>query len=244
MDQELARSLGEKLKNVREEKGLPLKKIEEETFISLRYLKALEEGRWNELPGKAYILGYIKKYSRLLDLDENEVVAQAKQVFTETHLSSKDKEETASLSLPAARPKSHFFQRILIYLVVLAAFFAVLFVVFSLPSFTSIPSSQPTETEAPTEPVATTPLPQPEETPQFALHLLLLPEDMAWVEITHQAQTVFQGVLVPGKQYLFKANTPLTLSGVNGSQVRIQINGEDAGYLSVAEGDFSRTINP
>ena len=43
-------SLGDKLKQARNEKGLELKEVYQICQIPIKYLKALEEERWTDLP--------------------------------------------------------------------------------------------------------------------------------------------------------------------------------------------------
>ena len=50
--------IGQYLKRVREEKGISLKTVAEETKIRVRYLQALEEGDYAALPGNVYARGF------------------------------------------------------------------------------------------------------------------------------------------------------------------------------------------
>jgi len=58
--------IGEKLRKRREQLGLTLKQVEEEIKIRSKYLQALEEERFDELPGKAYIKPFLQSYARFL----------------------------------------------------------------------------------------------------------------------------------------------------------------------------------
>lgn len=62
-------TLGEILKNRRQEMGLRLDKISREIKISLRYLEALEEGRYEKLPGEVYVKNFLKTYGIFLNLN-------------------------------------------------------------------------------------------------------------------------------------------------------------------------------
>ena len=46
--------------------------------VRLLYLEAIEEGRYTELPGNAYAIGFIRAYSEHLGLDSEEVVRRYK----------------------------------------------------------------------------------------------------------------------------------------------------------------------
>lgn len=48
--------------------------LEQKTGISSRYLKKIESGDWPSLPSGVYAKGFLKKYARVVGLDEGEVV--------------------------------------------------------------------------------------------------------------------------------------------------------------------------
>jgi len=68
-------SLGEKLKNARNEKRLNLEQISRETNISVQFLEALESENFDIFPGEAYIIGFLKNYSAFLELDTQKVIS-------------------------------------------------------------------------------------------------------------------------------------------------------------------------
>jgi len=74
-------SLGEFLSQKRKEKGFSLEKISQETKINLSYLRAIEEDDYSNLPPPVYLRAIIKKYSRYLHLDPDEVL----KILTETN---------------------------------------------------------------------------------------------------------------------------------------------------------------
>ena len=72
------RSVGEVLRERREELDLDLETIGATLRIKPSYLVALEQDRSHELPGAAYAIGFIKAYSRHLGLDEEAVLNRFK----------------------------------------------------------------------------------------------------------------------------------------------------------------------
>ena len=66
-------SLGNKLKNVREAKGLSYEYVSQETNISSRYLEALEREDFSPFPGEPYVLGFLKNYGEYLGLNSEEL---------------------------------------------------------------------------------------------------------------------------------------------------------------------------
>lgn len=61
--------LGSLLREAREAKGLSLVDVNEGTKINPRYLEALEDGRYNDLPTEVHVRGYLRNYARFLELD-------------------------------------------------------------------------------------------------------------------------------------------------------------------------------
>lgn len=66
--------IGRILKERRTASGLDLGDIAKRTCISSRYLKAMEEGRFNTIP-KFFDKGYLKIYANLLNIDAKSLLA-------------------------------------------------------------------------------------------------------------------------------------------------------------------------
>jgi cytoskeleton protein RodZ len=61
--------IGSILKETRQRLGIELATVEEQTKIRIKYLRALEDERWDVLPGPAYTRGFIRAYAETLGLD-------------------------------------------------------------------------------------------------------------------------------------------------------------------------------
>ena len=68
-------SFGEKLKLEREKRTITLEQISSSTKIGTRMLQALEEDKFNQLPGGIFNKGFVRAYARCLGLDEDQTVA-------------------------------------------------------------------------------------------------------------------------------------------------------------------------
>jgi cytoskeletal protein RodZ len=66
--------LGEMLQLARENKGVDLFRAERDTKIRLRYLAALEDSDFDELPAPVYTKGFLRNYAIYLGLDPEEVL--------------------------------------------------------------------------------------------------------------------------------------------------------------------------
>ena len=67
-------SIGQELKRERELRGVSLKEIADSTKINLRFLRALEEERFDILPEQFFTRGIIRTYANYLGLDEQSVL--------------------------------------------------------------------------------------------------------------------------------------------------------------------------
>ena len=63
-------SVADKLREARETQNLSVEDIAAKTRIPLRHLIAIEESRYDALPGKTYAMGFAKSYARAVNLDE------------------------------------------------------------------------------------------------------------------------------------------------------------------------------
>ena len=67
-------TLGEELKQKREEQGITLAEIAESTRIGTRFLKAIEEGNFSTLPGGIFTRSFIRAYAKKVGMDEDEAI--------------------------------------------------------------------------------------------------------------------------------------------------------------------------
>jgi cytoskeletal protein RodZ len=68
-------NFGANFRKAREAAGLPLEKIAAETRISTRFLTAIENEAFQQLPGGIFNRGFIRAYAEYLGLDSDQVVA-------------------------------------------------------------------------------------------------------------------------------------------------------------------------
>jgi transcriptional regulator with XRE-family HTH domain len=72
--------IGRRLQAAREALGITLDTAEEEIKIRRKYLEGLELGRQADLPGEAYLKGFLRTYGNYLGLDGTALVAEYKQI--------------------------------------------------------------------------------------------------------------------------------------------------------------------
>ena len=253
MNEEKMLGIGKLLKSKREELGLTLHDVEQQTFIHTRYLIALEEERWNDLPGHSYAYGYIKNYGRVLNLNP-EIL---KESFQRSNPIVPKIEAPRNTSREYAPAKATIFKKILIFLIITAAVFTTLYLSIEVrkdglfsnpnPDLTLVtPSPQATLLIASTlesSPLVMVVTPTP--SPDYSLRVILKTDDVAWLQVTTaDNRKIFSGVLVPQKEYEFQSNTPLIMSFLDGSKVRVNLNGVEAGFLAENDQRAERTFRP
>ena len=74
-------TIGELLRSTREEKNLSLKVISQHTKISTTILENLESDSYENLPSKAYVIGFVKSYSKTIGLDESECLKLLNEAY-------------------------------------------------------------------------------------------------------------------------------------------------------------------
>jgi cytoskeleton protein RodZ len=70
----MAETIGEQLRLAREERGVPLREVSDQTRISIHYLEAIETNDFNRLPGGIFNRSFVKAYARYVGYDEKEAV--------------------------------------------------------------------------------------------------------------------------------------------------------------------------
>jgi cytoskeletal protein RodZ len=69
-------TFGEHLKREREMRGVSLDEISAATRIATRFLQAIENEQWNQLPGGVFNRGFVRAVAHYLGLDEEDIVAE------------------------------------------------------------------------------------------------------------------------------------------------------------------------
>jgi len=71
--------VGTQLRNQREKLGYSLQQAAEHTRIRKTYLESIESNQFSDLPGQAYVTGFIKSYSLYLRVDSRPLLTQVEK---------------------------------------------------------------------------------------------------------------------------------------------------------------------
>lgn len=97
------KSVGALLRDRRTELGLSLAEIAARTNIRRAYLEALEEGRYEALPGLAYQKGFLRNYAGVLGLEADRVLQQWRNETISTDDGRRSEPSVAHLSSNEAK---------------------------------------------------------------------------------------------------------------------------------------------
>ncbi|CAN5653243.1 hypothetical protein BH20ACI4_BH20ACI4_03140 [soil metagenome] len=76
-------TLGEKLRQAREERGITISEVSEQTRISPLYLEAIENDDFSPLPGGIFNKGFVKTFAKYVGVDENEALQDYVRLITQ-----------------------------------------------------------------------------------------------------------------------------------------------------------------
>lgn len=120
-------SVGAILRSAREEKKIPLNQVASETHILQGYIQALEENRFQDLPGEAYCAGFISTLARYYGLDSRHLVAMFRGI-PEKERSGPEPEEGESY--PPIRSGKRNIAPVILILAVLAVLISAVWFIF------------------------------------------------------------------------------------------------------------------
>ncbi|MGA2436821.1 MAG: helix-turn-helix transcriptional regulator [Bryobacteraceae bacterium] len=66
----------------RTNKGISLREIADSTKISIRFLQAIEEGDFEQLPGGIYNTSYLRQYAREIGYEESKLIERYQETVT------------------------------------------------------------------------------------------------------------------------------------------------------------------
>lgn len=76
----MSERIGKELQETRQGLEISLEQAAEETRIRLRYLQALEQGDFNQLPSKAHLRGFLRSYADYLGIDSGRLLKKFEQL--------------------------------------------------------------------------------------------------------------------------------------------------------------------
>lgn len=199
-------SAGERLRAAREEKGFSLEDIAAETRIPQRHLESLEAGDWSRLPAPTYTIGFARSYATAVGLDKSEI---SDQLRTEM---GGYRNDTATIETFEPADPARTMPKWLVLSAIGAILLVVLFFSWMRNRSLSEEAPPPVAAQQPAQQAPAQPQAQPA---QAQGPVILTATAPAWIRVTDQGQTLYEGVLQPGQRFQVPATAtaPLLRAG-------------------------------
>jgi len=235
------KDIGNFLRESREAKGISLIEVEKDLKIRKKYLQALEEGNVDVIPGKTYIVGYLRNYSKYLDIDE-ENINQIIQTFNNLEKQKSVIIETKKENIYLKTKDRSMFEKKRFFLpvkyVYLSGFLIIIFVGllllsrslkeaqdFPIPSpeignETDVNTEEKTNDistlieeniESEAEAIIAESLIQESVSAEKLPILKLIAGDKTWIKILSEDKIIFEGILFEGEEYFWETDQSLEI---------------------------------
>jgi cytoskeleton protein RodZ len=227
--------IGNSLREARLRQGLELPRIETETKIRGKYLRALEEEQFEVLPGETYVKGFLRTYAEYLGLDGQLYVDEYNSRFTTAE------EPVATISSPARRPprprlESNF---VVVALAGIVAVTVLFVVVLTGLGGGEEPAEDPlldTPRETTTQTSTTGETPAPTAQPARRIRLVLTAaRGDCWMSVRANSATgqlLYQGSLEQGQTQRFVKWRRVWIELGAPANLRVRLNGKTARFPS------------
>ncbi|HAJ33103.1 MAG TPA: hypothetical protein DCK79_06990 [Candidatus Atribacteria bacterium] len=230
------KDIGNFLRERREARGISLIEVEKDLKIRKKYLQALEEGNIDAIPGKTYLVGYLRNYSKYLGIDEeniNQIIQTYKNLEKQKSGLKKTKGKNIYLK---AKEKSMFEKKRFFFpikYVYLASFVLIIFIGlfllnrslkeaqnFPVPSLeieneTSINVEEKADDistlneeliESEAEAIIAEYSTQDSVLAEKLPILKLIANDRTWLKIISEDKIIFEGILFKGEEYFWETD--------------------------------------
>lgn len=204
-------SVGQQLRAAREEKGLSLDDVAAQTRIPLRHLASIETGDWDNLPAPTYTIGFAKNYAAAVGLDRTEVGNQLREEMGGQRFAS-----NAADVFEPADPRRTMPKWLVLGGIAAVIVLVVLMTWLNNRSLQQNPATAPQEASEPAPTPAPAARAKPSASPALAQGpVVLAATGPAWIQVTDQGKTLFEGELQAGQTYTVPqtATAPMLKAG-------------------------------
>ena len=203
-------TVGEQLRTAREAKGLSLEDVAAQTRIPQRHLASIETGDWDNLPAPTYTIGFAKSYAGAVGLDRVEIGNQLREEMGGQRFASNSADVFEPADPRRTMPKGLVIGTILAVIVLIG--------VMSWLNKRSLDQGNEPQQQAAQQPAAAAaPKPAVQAPAPVAAQgpVVLAATAPAWIQVTDQGKTLFEGMLQPGQTYAVPptASAPMLKAG-------------------------------
>lgn len=231
-----SRSIGDRLKEAREQKKLTLEDVASQTRIPVRHLQHIELEEWDALPAATYSVGFARAYANAVGLDGSEIGRELRDQIGGTRSRTPAPELYEPADPARVPPRS---------LAVVAAVIAIALVIGYLVWRSSLGDDEGGNQ------VASVDVPVPEaQAPAQAGPRPLQPQSVAgqpvtlvateevWLRVTDGdgGRTIYEGIMRPGDRYQVPATAQRPVLRTGRPQVvRLVVGARDLGPIEPVE---------
>lgn len=234
--------LGARLRDRRQAQEIPLERVAGTTCIQPRLLRAIEQGKIDELPEPVYIHSFIRQYADAIGLDGVEFASE----FPTTGVMALPQIRTPWRSLPGAQLRPVHLYLLYLLLIVGAvnglSYFlnrsvqsAVATIEMQKPPTVQMGPMFPAKQETGAKKVA------PSSNKPVRVGMTLTAE--SWVRVTADDQVAYEGALPKGTQRTWTANKQVVVTAGDAGSVIVSYN-ESAGQPLGSPGEVEEKVFP
>lgn len=212
-------TVGERLREAREARGLTLEEVAAQTRIPVRHLTSLETGDWARLPAPTYSIGFAKNYAGAVGLDKPEIVDQLRyEMGGYRPASAMTADAFEPVDPKRQMPKG----------LVFGALGVLLLVIIGLSWLSNRQLDEGTDQPAPaTNNAAASVAPPPAAVAPAATAVTISASAPAWVEIKDGTAVLKQGELAAGETFALPPNAAApTLSTAKPEALTIKVGNQ------------------
>ena len=90
----MGETLGENLRAAREQRGVSISEVAEQTRIAPMYIECIENDNYKPLPGGIFNKGFVKSYARFIGYDENQALQEYNRLLSQTESVQDDRAQS------------------------------------------------------------------------------------------------------------------------------------------------------
>ncbi|MBO0861549.1 MAG: DUF4115 domain-containing protein [Chloracidobacterium sp.] len=238
-------TLGQQLKQSREEKNISLQEIAESTHISVRFLQAIENDAYDVLPGGVFNRAFVRKFARQVGFDEEQAVNLYQEQWQEQGGEPERGYQLGVEEFESRQTTSNGLLLSFVALVVIGAlaYAAWLYLNPAVPDsgrggavarLSASPTSAVTAPPSPSPAVAPTPSPTPESPSGEMRVQLTAPIEDVWIKVKTDNKEAEQMTLQRGESREFDASEKIVFLSIGRVQsLRVAINGRNMDFVKL-----------
>lgn len=221
--------IGEELRKARKEKGYSFEHLEEATKIRAKYLEALENERFEVLPGPIYAKAFLRTYTKYLGLDTDAIMSEYSSGQEATHIASENKVIDKQTDAGSKRWRYLIAGLAVVSLIAINTIYnAGTGQEQNKPNLPRVVDRQPAQ---PGNNATTSPVQEPAPLTDGVRIVLKVNETESWIQVIADGNTVFSGLVAPGEMKDFQAREKIFIHVGNAGAVEVNVNGQDLGRL-------------